>query len=94
MSVKQQRSDADIDKHSYRRLAAVIILRAVRDAKSCDPRVRDDAAMFLLAAANPNSWSRYLFHFTDIEPGKTLDRLLERNHSEVCYDQARELLRA
>lgn len=97
MSVKRQRSDVDIDKHSYRRLAAAIILRAARDAKSCDPRVRDDAVMFLLSAANLNSWSRYLFNFADIDPDKTLARLLgkkEHSSSKMSYDQARELLRA
>jgi hypothetical protein len=53
--------------------------------------------MFLLSAANLNSWSRNLFNFANIDPDKTLARLLgkkEHSSSKMSYDQARELLRA
>jgi hypothetical protein len=75
MSVKQQRSDADIDKHSYRRLAAAIILRAIRDAESCMPRIREDARMFLLSAVNCNNWSYQIFCLAGIDHEKTVNQI-------------------
>jgi len=62
-------------QRNYRRLAAAIILRAIRDTKSDIPWIQEDAKTFLKLAANQNSWPHQIFHLAGIDPAKTVNQV-------------------